>query len=67
MPKSNLIKMHSSNFVGIILLREGFPFSLLWVFGAPYHGMVSEGLKLLRNEVAANKIPLNVHIEVNVI
>ena len=37
------IKIHSSNFVGITLLCQCSPVSLLRVFRAPYHGMISEG------------------------
>ena len=38
------IKMHSSSFFAIMLLREVFPVDLLRVFEAPYYEMPSEGL-----------------------
>ena len=38
------IKMHSSNFVGIMLLCEVFPCQFAAYIWAPYYGMASEGL-----------------------
>ena len=53
------IKVHSSGFVGIMLPLRCSPVSLLRVFWAPYHGMVSEELLSIPHR-------LQIHCIVNV-
>ena len=54
-----LIKMHSSSFLESCFSVRSSRVSLLRVFGAPYHGMVSKGLLSIHHR-------LQIHCIVNV-